>query len=378
MLQILLKSYEAKIQFINIVQNKFWVTFVENQNYFILKNFLKICFFSILLLLISCGTIKKVVPQEKNDFTIAFGSCNRQNTENILWKEIIKNKPNLWIWGGDNIYADTHDMNKLKNDYATLKNQKGYVSLTNNIPVMATWDDHDYGKNDSGIESPTKKEAQQVFLDFLNIDSTSERRKQEGIYHSKNFKTKKGSIKVIILDTRYFRTALTKSTKNKRRFVPNTFGEGTVLGEKQWLWLKTELENSKAAFNIIASSIQVLAAEHGFETWGNFPHEVEKLKNTILKSKAKGVLLLSGDRHISEFSKTTFANLSFPLVDFTSSGLTHSYKGFTNETNKYRVQNVVSEISFGVLKFDFDSHKITMQMRGKDNKLLQELFQVYP
>ena len=39
---------------------------------------------------------------------------------------------------------------------------------------------------------------------------------------------------------------------------------------------------------------------------------------------------------------------------------------------------VVSEISFGVLKFDFDTHKITMQMRGKDNKLLQELFQVYP
>ncbi|MDB4204556.1 alkaline phosphatase family protein [Polaribacter sp.] len=343
-----------------------------------MKNFLKICFFSILLLLISCSTIKKVVPQEENDFTIAFGSCNKQNTENILWKEIIKNKPNLWIWGGDNIYADTHDMNKLKNDYATLKNQKGYVSLTNNIPVMATWDDHDYGKNDSGIESPTKKEAQQVFLDFLNIDSTSERRKQEGIYNSKNFKTKKGSIKVIILDTRYFRTALTKSTKNSKRFMPNVFGNGTILGATQWQWLTNELENSKADFNIVLSSIQVLAAEHGFETWGNFPHEVEKLKKLIVKSNAKGVLLLSGDRHISEFSKTTVAKLSFPLIDFTSSGLTHAYKGFTNEKNKYRVKGVVSEISFGILKFDFETHKITMQMRGKNNKLLQELFQVYP
>jgi alkaline phosphatase D len=378
MLQILLKSYQAKIQFINIVQNKFWFTFVQNPNYFILKNFLKICYFSILFLIISCNTIKKVVPEGKNDFTIAFGSCNRQNTENILWEEIIKNKPNLWIWSGDNIYADTHNMNKLKNDYATLKNQKGYLSLTNNIPVMATWDDHDYGKNDSGVESPTKKEAQQVFLDFLNIDSKSQRRKREGIYHSKNFKTKEGSIKVIILDTRYFRTALTKSTKNSKRFMPNVFGSGTVLGSTQWQWLTNELENSKADFNIVVSSIQVLAAEHGFETWGNFPHEVEKLKKLIVKSNAKGVLLLSGDRHISEFSKTAVAKLSFPLIDFTSSGLTHAYKGFTNETNKYRVQNVVSEISFGVLKFDFDTHKITMQMRGKDNKLLQELFQVYP
>ena len=160
--------------------------------------------------------------------------------------------------------------------------------------------------------------------------------------------------------------------------MPNVFGNGTILGGTQWKWLKSELENSKADFNIVVSSIQVLAAEHGFETWGNFPHEVEKLKKLIVKSNAKGVLLLSGDRHISEFSKTAVAKLSFPLIDFTSSGLTHAYKGFTNETNKYRVQNVVSEISFGVLKFDFDTHKITMQMRGKDNKLLQELFQVYP
>ena len=138
------------------------------------------------------------------------------------------------------------------------------------------------------------------------------------------------------------------------------------------------MENSKAAFNIIVSSIQVLAAEHGFEIWGNFPHEVEKLKKLILKSNAKGVLLLSGDRHISEFSKTTVATLSFPLIDFTSSGLTHAYKDFTNEKNKYRVKGVISEISFGILKFDFETHKITMQMRGKNNKLLQELFQVYP
>ena len=343
-----------------------------------MKNFLKIYFSTILFLIISCNTIKKVVPEGKNDFTIAFGSCNRQNTENILWEEIIKNKPNLWIWGGDNIYADTHNMNKLKNDYATLKNQKGYLSLINNIPVMATWDDHDYGKNISGIESPTKKEVQRIFLDFLNVDITSQRRKREGIYHSKNFKTKEGSIKVIILDTRYFRTALTKSTKNSKRFMPNVFGNGTILGATQWKWLKSELENSAADFNIIVSSIQVLAAEHGFETWGNFPHEVEKLKKLIVKSNAKGVLLLSGDRHISEFSKTTVENLSFPLIDFTSSGLTHAYRGFTNEKNKYRVKDVVYNISFGILKFDFKTHKVTMQMRGKNNKLLQELFQVYP
>ncbi|TXD49052.1 alkaline phosphatase D family protein [Polaribacter sp. IC073] len=315
---------------------------------------------------------------KKTDFTIAFGSCSKQNIENILWKEIKKNKPDLWVWGGDNIYSDTHDMNKLRKDYETLRNQKGYLELVNNLPIMATWDDHDYGKNDSGVESPVKEEAQELFLDFLNIDKNSPRRSQEGIYHSEIFNTAKGSIKVIVLDTRYFRTALTRSSKNKKRFTPNTYGNGTVLGKTQWQWLTNELNNSKADFNIIVSSIQVLAAEHGFETWGNFPHEVAKLKTTITKSNAKGVLLLSGDRHISEFSKTDVTGLSFPIIDFTSSGLTHSYKGFTSEKNQYRVQNVISKISFGILKFDFKAHKITMQMRGKNNKLLQELSQTYP
>ena len=219
-----------------------------------------------------------------------------------------------------------------------------------------------------------KKEAQKIFLDFFNVDAKSPRRKQEGIYHSKIFKTTEGNIKVIILDTRYFRTALTKSTKNSKRFMPNTYGNGTVLGATQWQWLTGELKNSKADFNIIVSSIQVLAAEHGFETWGNFPHEVEKLKKLIVESNAKGVLLLSGDRHISEFSKTTVENLSFPLIDFTSSGLTHAYRGFTNEKNKYRVKDVVYNISFGILKFDFKTHKVTMQIREKTTNYCKSYF----
>jgi alkaline phosphatase D len=153
---------------------------------------------------------------------------------------------------------------------------------------------------------------------------------------------------------------------------------GTLLGEMQWNWLSSELNNSIADFNIIFSSIPVLSAEHGFETWGNFPHEIDKLKKIIITSAAKGVLLLSGNRHISEFSKTEETSLPYPLIDFISSGLTHSYSNFTSEKNKYRVQDVVSKISFGVLKFNFTTRQISTQMRGVNNNLLQELKQVYP
>ncbi|EAQ41320.2 alkaline phosphatase D family protein [Polaribacter sp. MED152] len=331
-------------------------------------------------LLFSNCNIKKqndLAKQTTNhDFTIAFGSCNKQNKTNVLWQEIEKNNPDLWVWGGDIIYSDTENMDKMKNDYETQLNQNGYKSLRTKIPVLATWDDHDYGENDGGTEFPKKNEAQQLFLDFLGVAKTSERRNQEGIHYSKLFKTSKGSINVILLDTRYFRTALTRA-KGKRRYMPNKKGEGTILGKSQWSWLEKELNSSTADFNIIVSSIQVLSSEHGFETWGNFPHEVEKLKETIIKSKAKGVLILSGDRHISEFSQTEVPNLPFKLTDFTSSGLTHSYTSYSGEPNKFRKLKVVNEISFGVLNFNFEKNFIDLEMRGRNNKLIQKMKQSY-
>lgn len=343
-----------------------------------MKKFLVFTQILIAFLFISCATVQEKNNSniEKYDFVIAFGSCNKQYKQNILWEEIKKNNPNLWIWGGDNIYSDTENMNKMKQDYEDLKNQKGYRSLTKNIPVLATWDDHDYGLNDGGVEFSMKKEAQHLFLDFFDVPKNDQRRTQEGIYHSQIFKTAKGSIKIIVLDTRYFRTSLTKA-KNKR-YQPNIYGEGTILGTKQWNWLENELKKSKEDFTIIVSSIQLLSSEHGFETWGNFPHEVEKMMNLIKNQPVKNVLFLSGDRHISEFSKTTIDGINYPIIDFTSSGLTHSYTSYSGEPNQFRVQKVISKISFGLLKFDFESKSIIMQMRGENNDLLQELKQVYP
>lgn len=220
-----------------------------------MNTFIKIAYFLSPILLISCVPPKSENLKKQNDFTIAFGSCNKQYKENILWKEIEKNKPNLWVWGGDNIYADTDNMDTLRRSYETLKSQKGYANLVRNIPVMATWDDHDYGVNDIGLEFSKKEESQAIFLDFFDVGEKSPRRNQEGVYHSEIFKTSKGSVKVMVLDTRYFRTALTKSKTNKRRFTPNNFGEGTILGETQWKWFTNELNNSTANFNIIISSI---------------------------------------------------------------------------------------------------------------------------
>lgn len=325
---------------------------------------------------ISCVSTKNRT-KGTNEFTIAFGSCNKATLPNLLWDDIQQTNPDVWIWGGDNIYADTDDMQKLARMYEAQNEIPGYKKLTAVTPIIGTWDDHDYGLNDGGTEFDAKKESQQKFLDFMGVSENSARRQQEGVYATHNFKRNGGSVKVIVLDTRYFRTGLTPETETNKRTKPNDYGEGTVLGNTQWEWLENELENSKADFNIIVSSIQLLSNEHGFECWGNFPHEVDRFKRTIASAQANGVIVLSGDRHISEISSTEIADLSYPLIDFTSSGLTHAYSSFKGEPNPFRVGKVVSTESFGTVSLNFKTKTAVLRMIGDNGSVLGELQQTY-
>ncbi|WP_026914834.1 alkaline phosphatase D family protein [Christiangramia portivictoriae] len=319
--------------------------------------------------LLSCGSFEEIATEKKADYVIAFGSCNREDAPQPLWDEILKNKPDVFLWGGDNVYADTDVPEVLEEAYAVQKSNEGYQKLVNSVPVYGVWDDHDYGQNDGGKDYLIKEESQQQFLDFMGVAQDDPRRDRKGIYHSEVLQTPKGSIKVIMLDTRYFRDDLLRTSEPGRRYEPSS---GTILGEQQWKWLQKELESSSANFNIILSSIQILSDEHGFETWGNFPSEAQKLKDLIVTSEAKNVILLSGDRHISEFSEERINGLSYPLVDFTSSGLTHTYEAFDGEPNVHRVGEVVSKKSFGLLKFDFETGKVSMEMRGLNNRKQQD------
>lgn len=309
-----------------------------------------------------------------NDFTIVFASCNDQNREQPLWLPILENKPDLFIWGGDNIYADTANMSKMGADYQKVLANPDYKKLVESVTIIGTWDDHDYGLNDGGVEWKKKEDAQELFLDFLDFPDDDPLRVQQGIYYSRKYNTDKGSIKVILLDTRYFRDSLRKSDRKDWRYEP--WGDdqgGTILGEAQWKWLETELQDESAQFNIIVSSIQFLADEHGWEKWGNYPSEVEKMYQTLKMAKSSNILLLSGDRHLAEFSVDADSGLPYDLVDFTSSGLTHTYPESPDTPNRYRKGKLIKDLNFGVLNFDFDNQKIRFEVKGLQNKLLEVL-----
>lgn len=315
--------------------------------------------------------------QSTSDFVVAFGSCNMSQEPNPFWDDILAENPDVWIWGGDIVYADTDDVERLRTIYAMQDTVAGYAKLRNEVPIIGTWDDHDFGVNDGGSDFAIKAESQQVFLDFMDVPQDSERRTQEGVYASHDYEVPAGKVKVIVLDTRYFRSELIDDTDSSKRYKPTMDSTATVLGDIQWKWLENELNGSDADFNLIMSSIQVLSGEHGFETWGNFPLEVEKLENIITQSGANGVIILSGDRHISEFSRADIDGLSYPLVDFTSSGLTHSYSSFSGEPNTYRVGEVVSDKSYGIINLNIEEKSAEFKIMGDNGTVFQELKQSY-
>jgi alkaline phosphatase D len=324
--------------------------------------------------------IQNEIPQDSiNDiYTIVFVSCSDQDMEQPLWRPILDNDPDVFIWGGDNVYADTDDMDKMRADYQKVLDHPDYARLNAGTEVIGTWDDHDYGKNDAGKEWDMKDEAQQILLDFLGVPKDDPVRDQKGVYQSHLLENQSGSIKVILLDTRYFRDELKKSSDENRRYEPwDLEHEGTILGDVQWKWLEEELQDDSADFTLIVSSIQFLADEHGWEMWGNFPKEVDKMKEVIKNAKARNIIILSGDRHLGEISRAKIEGLKYPLIDFTSSGMTKTYPDDPDDPNRYRIGDQVRQLNFGVLKFDIQNRKVIMELRGENNNLYESLVQKY-
>lgn len=329
------------------------------------------CGFVVLLCPVLSAQDKPTKPATALVSRISFGSCARQDQPQPIWEAIVAGKPEMFILLGDNIYGDTNDMQLLRRKYQQLEEQPGFVKLRAICPVLATWDDHDFGRDDAGAEFELRKESQQVFLDFIQAGADDPRRQREGIYSSSIHGPPGRRVQVILLDARYFRSPLKKGFVSREpgegyrgRYVPNDDPQATVLGDAQWQWLEEQLRQP-AEVRIIGSSYQVLSNQHGWEMWGNFPLERQRLFSLIRKTEAKGVVMISGDRHLAELaglSADAVEGVGYPLYEATSSSLNQPSGNFTktgvrfgNEINPYRLGLTWFDVNFGNILIDWEA-----------------------
>ncbi|MDQ7051081.1 MAG: hypothetical protein Q9M92_16745 [Enterobacterales bacterium] len=113
------------------------------------------------------GLGSSVAANNQHALKIGFGSCANQNKAQPIWSTILAHKPSLFISMGDNVYIDSSDPVKMQLAYDKLAAIPEYQNFTQQVPLMATWDDHDYGDGDGGKEFSGKYAAKKAFKAFF-------------------------------------------------------------------------------------------------------------------------------------------------------------------------------------------------------------------
>lgn len=299
---------------------------------------------------------------------VVFGSC-LDTHEHPMLDRAAGLPRDLFIFMGDNIYADKGGVPMMREKYALLKQSAFFQALRSKGSVLATWDDHDFGENDGGSSYRFKKEAQAEFWNWLDEPAASPRRQREGVHQAALFGPEGRRTQVILLDTRYFRGPLRQVPKEEA-LLGGRHGElddpaVTMLGEAQWSWLEETLR-VPADLRLVVSSIQFAPELHGGECWANLPRERQRMLDVLGRTKASGVIFLSGDRHWCEFSRIA-GPAGYPLHDYTSSSLTQKHPRGTPTVNRHRFLPRTYHLpNVGHLHIDWDHGTLETRIVSED------------
>ena len=314
------------------------------------------------LLLLFSSKFSLADSNNHKKFTIIFGSCSNQNNKMKHWKTIIDYKPDLLILLGDNVYGDFNNENasQLKQAYKKLSENSNFQYIKNNIPIISIWDDHDYGINDGGRNWAYKNIAKNLFLDFFSVNSNDVRYKRDGIYNSNDILLLNKKIKIVSLDTRYFKDdfILNQDRTLNKKYKIDYNKNKTILGKEQWKWLNNEFKKEYDLL-ILLSSFQVLSTSHGWEKWNNIFYEREKLLKLLNKNRLS--LILSGDRHLSGIYN--YKN----IYEITASSFNQRTFN-TIEKDNLRVGELVNKNNFGIIELDKTNIEIKLTAAKRKTK----------
>ena len=311
----------------------------------------------VLLLFIGCSN----PPKETH---IAFGSCGHEDEPQPILSLAASYRPDLFIFLGDNIYGDTDNMDTLRAKYQRWGSKPEYRQLDSATRILATWDDHDFGRNDAGRYYPYLEASKEIFLEHFKEPLNSSRRQHAGIYHDEYIQAGDRVIQVILLDVRSFRSNLllydTSAVVPRKKYFysldykPHVSTDSTLLGDAQWKWLEQVLKKP-ADLRLICSGTQFAIEYNGYEAWANFPHEQQRMLDLIRQTKANDVYFLTGDVHYGEISRIENPG-AYPIYDITSSGITSTWDFAA--PNKNRIEGPVMDNHFGLLTIQWDKKPI--------------------
>ncbi len=241
-------------------------------------------------------------PKETSRICLAFGSCAHSKPLD-LWTQMTDHGAQGLVLLGDTPYIDSTKLAVARSRHREFLAVPQLARVIRHTPMWATWDDHDFGANDSDGKLPGKENTRRAFVEYRALDSYGEY--NQGIYS----KFRYGPVEVFLLDTRWF--ARTDAS-------PVDSANKTLLGSRQWNWLIRSLQESTAKFKLVTCGMIWDDKENSeSDDWGTYTHERTALFNYIGEHQIHGVVLIGGDIHCSRLLKyKTELQVGYPLYQF--------------------------------------------------------------
>jgi hypothetical protein len=239
-------------------------------------------------------------PEAPFGFTVAFAACARAGSNGAVFDTIGQMGPDLFIGTGDFFYGDVLDnsLDTFANLFDSSLTQPAQAALYAAAPIAYTWDDHDYGPNDAGADSPSRGAALVSYRMFVPHYPLALPGDDAPIAQAFSV----GRVRFILTDTRSARDA----------------GAGTVLGEEQLEWFLTELELASTTHAVVVwvSSIPWIGdPDPGADDWTGFSEERERIADFIQEHAIDNLVMFAGDAHmvaIDDGSNNGYG--SFPVI----------------------------------------------------------------
>jgi hypothetical protein len=375
------------------------------------------------------GSFRTFPPKgTASTFSFGFGSCQQSGSllpsglpPGNVFRQVVKAAPRFFIQIGDWGYPDStdnlpSDSTFFAGDYALV--QESYLakfrpdypmdSLRRIAPVDYVYDDHDFMNNNASAlvsdftipSKPNQFGSDYVIREIANPPGARENsmrgyrenfpgyplaNESRGIYHLFSC----GSADFFVLDLRSGRSPnlepfIKNSVTGRYQFIPppdhSILGrdEAPGSGESQLTWFLNALQNSKAAWKFIVSTVpfnkgltQVMteslalqdititypglppataligAALEIADKWVGFPADADTLLHVVAAHSIKNVIVLSGDMHTAGLDDG--ANAGFPEIMAGGLDITNS-----------RIVNFLSD--FGIQIWDKGGQGLTTQV----------------
>lgn len=241
-------------------------------------------------------------PAGPASFTIAFGSCARTGSNGMVWDRIREANPLFMLVTGDFHYENisTDDPGAMRKALARGLAAPAQQALWLHAPIVYTWDDHDFGGDNSDRTTASREAVQGVYRDYIPHYDLAAGGETGPIYQAFTV----GRVRFIVTDGR-----------SERDPSGEPDGEGkSLLGQAQKDWFKAELLAAKesAALIVWVNSVPWIAQpEPGADHWGDYATERRELSDFIVASGIDNLVMLSGDAHMlaaDDGSNNTFAS----------------------------------------------------------------------